>query len=163
MCSTSDLLSSLAHPLPGAINQHRNAQQRHRTFPRSAQAPSSTHDVVIDGVTFESSSRSLVRKSRESLQLFCSQNGTQPISYSSQTPLSIRQSAPQADIPANRFFKETTWAPSLSPSGLQTKGIFSHPSTPTKELQHDPRQYSSANTVCPLPQFPRRLRSDCPL
>ncbi|KAG9312809.1 hypothetical protein JVU11DRAFT_6225 [Chiua virens] len=37
--------------------------QRHRPFPRSTQVP---RDVVIDGVTFESSSRSLVRKGRES-------------------------------------------------------------------------------------------------
>ncbi|KAI9573944.1 hypothetical protein HD554DRAFT_2202066 [Boletus coccyginus] len=48
----------VAHHPPGAINQHK----QHRPYPKSAQAPSSTRDVVIGGVTFESSSRSLVRK-----------------------------------------------------------------------------------------------------
>ncbi|KAN0088678.1 hypothetical protein V8E55_005735 [Tylopilus felleus] len=57
MASTSDaaLKAEIAR-LTGAINQHK---QRYRPSARSTQA---THDVVIDGVTFETSSRSLVRK-----------------------------------------------------------------------------------------------------
>ncbi|KAF8141834.1 hypothetical protein EV363DRAFT_1308978 [Boletus edulis] len=60
MASTSDaaLKAEIAR-LTGAINQHK---QRPRPFARSTQVPTSTRDVVIDGVTFESSSRSLVRK-----------------------------------------------------------------------------------------------------
>ncbi|KAF8552244.1 hypothetical protein OG21DRAFT_1477826 [Imleria badia] len=56
MASTSDaaLKAEIAR-LTGAINQHK---QRSRPLPRSTQP----RDVVIDGVTFESSSRSLVRK-----------------------------------------------------------------------------------------------------
>ncbi|KAG8220806.1 hypothetical protein J3R82DRAFT_2250 [Butyriboletus roseoflavus] len=63
MASTSDaaLKAEIAR-LAGAINQHKVAQQRSRPFSKSTPIPSSTRDVVIDGVTFESSSRSLVRK-----------------------------------------------------------------------------------------------------
>ena len=56
---------NVADQLAGAINQHKQRS-------RPAQAPSSTRDVVIDGVTFESSSRSLVRKGRESPSPVCS-------------------------------------------------------------------------------------------
>ncbi|KAH0836519.1 hypothetical protein J3R83DRAFT_8158 [Lanmaoa asiatica] len=147
MASTSDaaLKAEIAR-LTGAINQHKVAQHQPRPFSRSTQVPSSTRDVVIDGVAFESSSRSLVRKGRESPSNICYQAGIQPIHPSIQTPSSIHQSPPQADTPTHRLSQDNAWTPPPCPSGLQTKGIFSYPTTSTKEPQHDTRQHSSTNT-----------------
>lgn len=93
-------------------------------------------------------------------RLFAATPQYDPPPSSTQTPLSSRQGPPQADTPSSRFLKDISWSPSPGPSSLQAKGIFSHP---TKKPQHDPRQHSSPNTVCPPPQFLRRLQSDCPL
>ena len=148
------MVAQLADEFSGAINQHK---QRYRPSARSTQA---THDVVIDGVTFETSSRSLVRKGRESPSSTYNRARLQPTPSSAQTPFNIHQGSPQADTPTNRFLKDNTWTPPTCPSSLQIKGLFSHPATPTKESQHDPQQHPSANTVCPLPQSVPWFQSD---
>jgi len=112
----------------GAISQHK----QYRPYPRSTQAPSSTHDVVIDGVTFESSSRSLVRKGRESPATLASKPKHNPSPLVTKPP-SAPTKVPLKPIPQPSDFSRTTHGHRL-PAHRAYK-----PKVSSRAQQHRPR------------------------
>ncbi|KAI6013921.1 hypothetical protein BKA83DRAFT_4351741 [Pisolithus microcarpus] len=135
MTSTTDaaLQAEIAR-LTGAINHHKSAQQTRGSAPGPASyrrsnkyniapshvpapvtktsQPSSTRDVVIGGVTFESSSRSLVRKDRKYLCYRSHATGRNP-TIKSRTFILVPKPAagpvkvPFKPVPQQEFFKTT--------------------------------------------------------
>jgi hypothetical protein len=105
--------------------------------------PTTTKDVIIGGVAFESSGRSLVRKDRESCRGIISWGITVPIPLISPFPSSkivrlfikLFQECSAEGASPKRHFHTGQWPSSCGKSNLQAESIFASES-PCKP-QHD--------------------------